>query len=154
LITASYQERSLVEGDANGVALHVPVAQVEAFVPEANTIALPFDVDFGARNQQVFQQLDWKAYAMSRHLQKVMPACRSWKTVPGVFKQCQIMPRVPRIIMPLKDVKTVQVVKVVQGERTGPVEDGAVDIDKAERKRVIRINRITNIWKRFAKAIR
>jgi hypothetical protein len=55
--------------------------------------------------------------------------------------------------MPLKEVKTVQVAKVVQGERTGPVDNGAVNIDKAERKRVMRINRIANIWKRFARAI-
>jgi hypothetical protein len=99
--------------DANGVALHVPVAQVEEIFPEANAVVLPFDVDFGARNQQVLQQLDWKAYSMTRRLQKVMFAWQRWKTVPGVFKQRQIKPRVPRIIMPLKEVKTVQVAKVV-----------------------------------------
>jgi hypothetical protein len=119
----------------------------------SNTITLPFDVDFGARNQQVLQQLDWKSYAMSRQRQKVMITWQIWKTVPGVFKQRQIMTRVTRIIMPLKEFKTVQVAKVVQGESTGPVEVGAVDIDKAERKRVMRVNRIANIWKRFAKTI-
>jgi hypothetical protein len=112
----------IVEGDANGVALHVPVAQVEVIFPEENAVALPFDVDFGARNQQVLQQLNWKTYAMTRRLQKVMLAWKRWKTVPGVLKQSQIKPRVPRIIMYLKEVKTVQVAKVVQGERTGPVE--------------------------------
>ena len=146
-------EDEIVEGDANGVALHVPVAQVEEIFPEANAVALPFDVGFGARNQQVLQQLDWKAYAMTRRLQKVMLAWQRWKTVPGVFRQRQVKTRVPRIIMPLKEVKTVQVAKVVQGERTGPVDNGGVDIDKAERKRVMRINRIANIWKRFARAI-
>jgi hypothetical protein len=60
------------EGDANGVALPVPVAQVEVIFPEENAIVLPFDMDFGARNQQVLQHLDWKAYAMTRCLQKVM----------------------------------------------------------------------------------
>jgi hypothetical protein len=90
---------------------------------------------------------------MSRQRQKVMITWQIWKTVPGVFKQRQIMTRVTRIIMPLKEFKTVQVAKVVQGESTGPVEVGAVDIDKAERKRVMRVNRIANIWKRFAKTI-
>jgi hypothetical protein len=141
------------EGDANGVALPVPVAQVEVIFPEENAVALPFDMDFGARNQQVLQQLDWKAYAMTRRLQKVMLAWQRWKTVPGVFKARQIKPRVPRIIMPLKEVKTVQVAKVVQGERTGPADNGGLDIDKAERKRIMRINRFANLWKQFAKAI-
>jgi hypothetical protein len=46
----------IVEGDANGVALHVPVAQVEEIFPEANAVALPFDVDFGARILEAGQE--------------------------------------------------------------------------------------------------
>jgi hypothetical protein len=41
----------------------------------------------------------------------------------------------------------------VQGERTGPADNGGLDIDKAERKRIMRINRFANLWKQFAKAI-
>ena len=54
--------------------------------------------------------------------------------------------------MPLK-VKQVEVAKIAQGERTGLFEGGAVDIEKTVRKRVMRVNRISNIWSRLAKTI-
>ena len=40
----------------SGLALHVPVAQVEEIFPEANAVALPFDVDFGARILEAGQE--------------------------------------------------------------------------------------------------
>ena len=73
-------------------------------------------------------------------------------SVTGIFKERQIAPRMPRIVMPLK-VKQVNAAKVAQRERTGLFEGGAFDIDKTARKRAMHVNRIANIWRRLAKTI-
>ena len=67
-----------MEDNENDVVVYAPntpvILPVEEIVAEADEIILPFRVDFGVRNQHVLQQLDWKAYAMARHLQKVLLA--------------------------------------------------------------------------------
>ena len=91
--------------------------------------------------------MDWVTYAHERLIRNVLRAWQvQWQTVPGVFKPRDILMRPPKIVM------TMKVAKVAQGERT--VEEEIADIHKMERKRVMRVNRIANLWRKLARNIK